>query len=84
MLKCAPLSFGLIGLYRLKFYMYDFIRIDTVHFKNIWSNQKCSLYLTLSLGNVLKFSNLSLNVLIKKVLMYKKKKKKKECMSRLL
>ena len=30
----APLSFRLIELYRLKFYMYYFIRIYTVHFIN--------------------------------------------------
>ena len=36
MLKCVPLSFGLIGLYRLTFNMYYFIRIYTVHFRNIW------------------------------------------------
>ena len=33
--KYATLSFGLIGLYRLKFYMHYFLRIYTVHFKNI-------------------------------------------------
>ena len=43
MLKCVPLSFGLIGLYRLKLYMYYSIRIYTVHVKNIWAKIKMLL-----------------------------------------
>ena len=37
MLRCVSLSFGLIALYRLKFDVYYFIRIYTVHLKNICS-----------------------------------------------
>ena len=38
MTSCAiNLLFGLIGQYRLNFYLYYFICIYTIHFKNIWS-----------------------------------------------